>query len=66
MQPVVAGKARGHIESTVRKEKLDKKKDVAKPPFPKIRRASGRLAGKKVFVEIPKKKYHGQNQVIVV
>lgn len=39
------------------KEKLDKKKDVAKPPFPKIRRASGRLAGKKVFVEIPKKKY---------
>ncbi|XP_027776082.1 GDNF-inducible zinc finger protein 1 isoform X2 [Marmota flaviventris] len=39
------------------KEKLDKKKDVAKPPYPKIRRASGRLAGRKVFVEIPKKKY---------
>ncbi|CAO2578440.1 GDNF-inducible zinc finger protein 1 [Lemmus lemmus] len=39
------------------KEKLDKKKDVAKPPYPKIRRPSGRLAGRKVFVEIPKKKY---------
>ncbi|XP_059117560.1 GDNF-inducible zinc finger protein 1 [Peromyscus eremicus] len=39
------------------KEKLDKKKDVAKPPYPKIGRASGRLAGRKVFVEIPKKKY---------
>ncbi|XP_006902958.1 PREDICTED: GDNF-inducible zinc finger protein 1 [Elephantulus edwardii] len=39
------------------KEKLDKKKDVIKPPYPKIRRASGRLAGRKVFVEIPKKKY---------
>uniref|UniRef100_A0A8C6RZC5 GDNF-inducible zinc finger protein 1 n=1 Tax=Nannospalax galili TaxID=1026970 RepID=A0A8C6RZC5_NANGA len=39
------------------KEKLDKKKEVAKPPYPKIRRASGRLAGRKVFVEIPKKKY---------
>uniref|UniRef100_G3U4Y3 GDNF inducible zinc finger protein 1 n=1 Tax=Loxodonta africana TaxID=9785 RepID=G3U4Y3_LOXAF len=39
------------------KEKLDKKKDVVKPPYPKIRRASGRLAGRKVFVEIPKKKY---------
>ncbi|XP_058535606.1 GDNF-inducible zinc finger protein 1 [Ochotona princeps] len=38
------------------KEKLDKKKDV-KPPYPKMRRASGRLAGRKVFVEIPKKKY---------
>uniref|UniRef100_A0A8C5K5B3 GDNF-inducible zinc finger protein 1 n=1 Tax=Jaculus jaculus TaxID=51337 RepID=A0A8C5K5B3_JACJA len=39
------------------KEKVEKKKDVLKPPYPKIRRASGRLAGKKVFVEIPKKKY---------
>ncbi|XP_036748024.1 GDNF-inducible zinc finger protein 1 isoform X4 [Manis pentadactyla] len=39
------------------KEKPDKKKDVVKPPYPKIRRASGRLAGRKVFVEIPKKKY---------
>ncbi|XP_075420170.1 GDNF-inducible zinc finger protein 1 isoform X2 [Tenrec ecaudatus] len=39
------------------KEKLDKKKDVVKPSYPKIRRASGRLAGRKVFVEIPKKKY---------
>ncbi|XP_005381022.1 PREDICTED: GDNF-inducible zinc finger protein 1 isoform X1 [Chinchilla lanigera] len=39
------------------KEKLDRKRDVAKPPYPKIRRASGRLAGRKVFVEIPKKKY---------
>ncbi|XP_042522418.1 GDNF-inducible zinc finger protein 1 [Dipodomys spectabilis] len=39
------------------KEKLEKKKEVAKPPYPKIRRASGRLAGRKVFVEIPKKKY---------
>ncbi|XP_004614477.1 GDNF-inducible zinc finger protein 1 isoform X2 [Sorex araneus] len=39
------------------KEKSDKKKDVIKPPYPKIRRASGRLAGRKVFVEIPKKKY---------
>lgn len=39
------------------KEKPDKKKDVVKPSYPKIRRASGRLAGRKVFVEIPKKKY---------
>ncbi|XP_021569021.1 GDNF-inducible zinc finger protein 1 isoform X2 [Carlito syrichta] len=39
------------------REKLDKKKEAAKPPYPKIRRASGRLAGRKVFVEIPKKKY---------
>nr|XP_023481765.1 GDNF-inducible zinc finger protein 1 isoform X4 [Equus caballus] len=39
------------------KEKPDKKKDVVKPPYPKLRRASGRLAGRKVFVEIPKKKY---------
>lgn len=40
------------------KEKTDKKKDVVKPSYPKIRRASGRLAGRKVFVEIPKKKIH--------
>ncbi|XP_058419325.1 GDNF-inducible zinc finger protein 1 isoform X3 [Diceros bicornis minor] len=39
------------------KDKPDKKKDVVKPPYPKVRRASGRLAGRKVFVEIPKKKY---------
>ncbi|KAM8776667.1 GDNF-inducible zinc finger protein 1 [Rhynchonycteris naso] len=39
------------------REKPDKKKDVVKPSYPKIRRASGRLAGRKVFVEIPKKKY---------
>lgn len=39
------------------KEKLDKKKEVLKIPCAKIRRASGRLAGRKVFVEIPKKKY---------
>ncbi|XP_060042243.1 GDNF-inducible zinc finger protein 1 isoform X2 [Erinaceus europaeus] len=39
------------------KEKTDKKKDIVTPPYPKIRRASGRLAGRKVFVEIPKKKY---------
>uniref|UniRef100_A0A8C3YMM8 GDNF-inducible zinc finger protein 1 n=1 Tax=Catagonus wagneri TaxID=51154 RepID=A0A8C3YMM8_9CETA len=39
------------------REKPDKRKEVAKPPYPKIRRASGRLAGRKVFVEIPKKKY---------
>lgn len=39
------------------KEKPDKKKDIIKPSYPKIRRASGRLAGRKVFVEIPKKKY---------
>ncbi|XP_006163682.1 GDNF-inducible zinc finger protein 1 isoform X2 [Tupaia chinensis] len=39
------------------KEKLEKKKEVVKPLYPKIRRASGRLAGRKVFVEIPKKKY---------
>ncbi|XP_070444630.1 GDNF-inducible zinc finger protein 1 isoform X2 [Equus przewalskii] len=39
------------------KEKPDKRKDVVKPPYPKLRRASGRLAGRKVFVEIPKKKY---------
>ncbi|KAK7815766.1 hypothetical protein U0070_025226 [Myodes glareolus] len=45
------------IPSRKCKEKLDKKKDVAKPPYPKIRRPSGRLAGRKVFVEIPKKKY---------
>lgn len=39
------------------KEKLDKKKEGMKTPCAKIRRASGRLAGRKVFVEIPKKKY---------
>ncbi|XP_059696599.1 GDNF-inducible zinc finger protein 1 isoform X2 [Haemorhous mexicanus] len=39
------------------KEKVDKKKEVLKAPYTKIRRASGRLAGRKVFVEIPKKKY---------
>ncbi|XP_021136159.2 GDNF-inducible zinc finger protein 1 [Columba livia] len=39
------------------KEKMDKKKEILKPPYTKIRRASGRLAGRKVFVEIPKKKY---------
>ncbi|XP_066495227.1 GDNF-inducible zinc finger protein 1 [Tiliqua scincoides] len=39
------------------KEKLEKKKEVLKTPCAKIRRASGRLAGRKVFVEIPKKKY---------
>ncbi|XP_071594890.1 GDNF-inducible zinc finger protein 1 [Heliangelus exortis] len=39
------------------KEKMDKKKEILKPPFAKMRRASGRLAGRKVFVEIPKKKY---------
>ncbi|KAJ7419598.1 GDNF-inducible zinc finger protein 1 isoform X1 [Pitangus sulphuratus] len=39
------------------KEKVDKKKEVLKAPYAKIRRASGRLAGRKVFVEIPKKKY---------
>ncbi|EPQ01927.1 GDNF-inducible zinc finger protein 1 [Myotis brandtii] len=39
------------------KEKPDKKKDGVKPSYPKVRRASGRLAGRKVFVEIPKKKY---------
>ncbi|XP_044300229.1 GDNF-inducible zinc finger protein 1 isoform X1 [Varanus komodoensis] len=39
------------------KEKLDKKKEALKTPCVKIRRASGRLAGRKVFVEIPKKKY---------
>lgn len=39
------------------KEKADKKKDGVKPSYPKVRRASGRLAGRKVFVEIPKKKY---------
>ncbi|XP_054239605.1 GDNF-inducible zinc finger protein 1 [Indicator indicator] len=39
------------------KEKTDRKKEMAKPPYTQIRRASGRLAGRKVFVEIPKKKY---------
>lgn len=39
------------------KEKIDKKKEVLKAPYAKIRRASGRLASRKVFVEIPKKKY---------
>ncbi|XP_037987382.1 GDNF-inducible zinc finger protein 1 [Motacilla alba alba] len=39
------------------KEKMDKKKEALKAPYAKIRRASGRLAGRKVFVEIPKKKY---------
>ncbi|XP_061478471.1 GDNF-inducible zinc finger protein 1 isoform X2 [Rhineura floridana] len=39
------------------KEKLDKKTEALKAPCAKIRRASGRLAGRKVFVEIPKKKY---------
>ncbi|XP_026566143.1 GDNF-inducible zinc finger protein 1 [Pseudonaja textilis] len=39
------------------KEKLERKKEALKAPCSKIRRASGRLAGRKVFVEIPKKKY---------
>uniref|UniRef100_A0A8D0GID8 GDNF inducible zinc finger protein 1 n=1 Tax=Sphenodon punctatus TaxID=8508 RepID=A0A8D0GID8_SPHPU len=45
------------MPETKSKEKLDKKKETMKPPYAKIRRASGRLAGRKVFVEIPKKKY---------
>lgn len=45
------------VPATKPKEKADKKKEVMKPPYAKIRRASGRLAGRKVFVEIPKKKY---------
>ncbi|XP_033369041.1 GDNF-inducible zinc finger protein 1 isoform X1 [Parus major] len=39
------------------REKADRKKEALKAPYAKIRRASGRLAGRKVFVEIPKKKY---------
>ncbi|XP_062346728.1 GDNF-inducible zinc finger protein 1 isoform X1 [Cinclus cinclus] len=39
------------------KENGEKKKEAPKAPYTKIRRASGRLAGRKVFVEIPKKKY---------
>ncbi|XP_029449331.1 GDNF-inducible zinc finger protein 1 [Rhinatrema bivittatum] len=38
------------------KEKTEKKKGL-NPSYTKLRRASGRLAGRKVFVEIPKKKY---------
>ncbi|XP_010142231.1 PREDICTED: GDNF-inducible zinc finger protein 1, partial [Buceros rhinoceros silvestris] len=38
-------------------QKTDRKKEAMKPPCAKLRRASGRLAGRKVFVEIPKKKY---------
>ncbi|XP_057559257.1 GDNF-inducible zinc finger protein 1 [Hippopotamus amphibius kiboko] len=45
------------LPSRKSREKPDKRKEVAKPPCPKLRRASGRLAGRKVFVEIPKKKY---------
>lgn len=45
------------MPATKPKEKMDKKKEMMKPPYTKIRRASGRLAGRKVFVEIPKKKY---------
>uniref|UniRef100_A0A8B9LUK4 GDNF inducible zinc finger protein 1 n=1 Tax=Accipiter nisus TaxID=211598 RepID=A0A8B9LUK4_9AVES len=45
------------MPATKSKEKMDKKKEMMKPPYAKIRRASGRLAGRKVFVEIPKKKY---------
>ncbi|XP_053140828.1 GDNF-inducible zinc finger protein 1 isoform X2 [Hemicordylus capensis] len=43
--------------ATKLKDKLEKKKEALKTPCSKIRRASGRLAGRKVFVEIPKKKY---------
>lgn len=39
------------------KEKLDKRKDVVKFFYFKFRRVSGRLVGRKVFVEIFKKKY---------
>lgn len=39
------------------KDKLDKKKEVVKFFYFKIRRVSGRLVGRKVFVEIFKKKY---------
>ncbi|EOB01810.1 GDNF-inducible zinc finger protein 1, partial [Anas platyrhynchos] len=45
------------VSAAKSKEKMDKKKEMMKPPYAKIRRASGRLAGRKVFVEIPKKKY---------
>ncbi|KAL2305631.1 hypothetical protein Nmel_003513 [Mimus melanotis] len=44
-------------EAAKPKEKADKRKEAPKAPYAKIRRASGRLAGRKVFVEIPKKKY---------
>ncbi|XP_059934287.1 GDNF-inducible zinc finger protein 1 [Mesoplodon densirostris] len=45
------------LPSRKSREKPDKRKEIAKSPYPKLRRASGRLAGRKVFVEIPKKKY---------
>ncbi|XP_051868944.1 GDNF-inducible zinc finger protein 1 [Pristis pectinata] len=38
-------------------EKSEKEKKMGKPLSVKAKRASGRLAGRKVFLEIPKKKY---------
>ncbi|XP_038662072.1 GDNF-inducible zinc finger protein 1 isoform X1 [Scyliorhinus canicula] len=38
-------------------EKSEKEKKVGKPYSVKAKRASGRLAGRKIFLEIPKKKY---------
>ncbi|XP_005991177.1 GDNF-inducible zinc finger protein 1 [Latimeria chalumnae] len=43
--------------STKPKQKSERKKELLKPLYTKTRRASGRLAGRRVFVEIPKKKY---------
>ncbi|XP_043912298.1 GDNF-inducible zinc finger protein 1 [Protopterus annectens] len=39
------------------KHKLQKKKEALKPSYGKNRRVSGRLTGRRVFVETPKKKY---------
>ncbi|XP_071403674.1 GDNF-inducible zinc finger protein 1-like isoform X3 [Pithys albifrons albifrons] len=55
--PVDSPTASPEVPAAKSKEKMDKKKEMLKAPYTKIRRASGRLAGRKVFVEIPKKKY---------
>ncbi|KAJ7414324.1 GDNF-inducible zinc finger protein 1 [Willisornis vidua] len=55
--PVDSPATSPEVPAAKSKEKMDKKKEMLKVPYTKIRRASGRLAGRKVFVEIPKKKY---------
>ncbi|KAM9317177.1 GDNF-inducible zinc finger protein 1 [Gastrophryne carolinensis] len=49
-----------YLESSLpdaNQEYIEKRKEPLKSPAPKSRRTSGRLAGKKAVIEIPKKKY---------
>ncbi|KAJ1156409.1 hypothetical protein NDU88_009128 [Pleurodeles waltl] len=55
--PVGSGSGVRSNTSTEKSPLEEEKREGPNPSFAKIRRASGRLAGRKVFVEIPKKKY---------